>query len=84
MGKTDGGIDNIRQEFVDSHVIYNGQYISTEIHTFILMDYSRPRLMDTAERSKFLRYYFEQSGWMAGQSVNDEWKDSVEFTGYLP
>jgi poly-gamma-glutamate synthesis protein (capsule biosynthesis protein) len=72
MGKTDGGIDNIRREFVDNHVIYNGQYISTEIHTFILMDYSRPRLMDAAERSKFLRYYFEQSGWVAGQSVNDE------------
>ncbi len=66
MGILDGGIDNIRREFVDSHVIYNGQYISTEIHTFILMDYSRPRLMDAAERSKFLRYYFEQSGWVAG------------------
>jgi len=66
MGKLDGGIDNIRREFVDNHVIYNGQYISTEIHTFILMDYSRPRLMDAAERSKFLRYYFEQSGWVAG------------------
>jgi hypothetical protein len=64
MGRNDGGIDNIRQEFVDGHVIYDGAHISTELHTFILMDYSRPRLMDPAEREKFLRYYFEQSGWL--------------------
>jgi poly-gamma-glutamate synthesis protein (capsule biosynthesis protein) len=62
MGDTHG-FDNIRQEFADSHVFYNGHYISTEIQTFMLMDYSRPRPMDKVERAKFLRYYFEQSGW---------------------
>jgi len=63
MGRNDGGIDNIRQQFVDEHVIYDGRHISTELHTFILMDYSQPRPMNEAERAKFLRYYFEQSGW---------------------
>jgi hypothetical protein len=72
MGRTDGGIDNIRQEFVDEHVIYDGRYISTRIHTFLLMDYSRPRPMDAAERAKFLHYYFEQSGWAVAPLVNDE------------
>jgi poly-gamma-glutamate synthesis protein (capsule biosynthesis protein) len=63
MGDTHG-FDNIRQEFADSHVFYNGHYISTAIQTFMLMDYSRPRPMEPVERAKFLRYYFEQSGWM--------------------
>lgn len=72
MGRTDGGIDNIRQQFVDEHIIYDGKYISTNIHTFILMDYSRPRLTDAAERDKFLRYYFEQSGWVVSPSLDDQ------------
>jgi hypothetical protein len=72
MGRLDGGIDNIRREFVDGHVIYDGQHISTEIHSFILMDYSRPRLMDAAERAKFLRYYFEQSGWVVNAPPEDK------------
>ena len=63
MGDTHG-FDNIRREFVDSHVFYDGHYISTEIQTFMLMDYSRPRPMDPVERATFLRYYFEQSGWV--------------------
>jgi hypothetical protein len=63
MGRNDGGIDNIRQEFVDSHVIYDGRHISTELHTFILMD--------EGERSKFLRYYFEQSGWVVSPEENE-------------
>jgi hypothetical protein len=67
MGRTDGGIDGIRREFVDSHVIYDGQHISTELHTFVLMDYSRPRLMELVERGQFLRYYFEQSGWVVNE-----------------
>ncbi len=67
MGRTDGGVDGIRREFVDSHVIYDGRHISTELNTFVLMDYSRPRLMDLAERWQFLRYYFEQSGWVVNE-----------------
>lgn len=71
MGRTDGGVDNIRRQFVDEHVIYDGQHISTQIHTSILMDYSRPRLTDAAERDKFLRYYFEQSGWVVSPPLHD-------------
>jgi hypothetical protein len=67
MGRTDGGVDGIRREFVDNHVIYDGRYISTQLHTFVLMDYSRPRLMDLAERGNFLRYYFEESGWVVNE-----------------
>jgi hypothetical protein len=67
MGRTDGGIDGIRREFVDSHMIYDGRHISTQLHTFVLMDYSRPRLMDLAERENFLRYYFEESGWVVNE-----------------
>jgi hypothetical protein len=67
MGRTDGGIDGIRREFVDSHMIYDGRHISTQLHTFVLMDYSRPRLMDLAERGQFLRSYFEESGWVVNE-----------------
>jgi hypothetical protein len=70
MGRTDGGVDNIRRQFVDEHMIYDGRHISTKIHTFILMDYSRPRLTDAAERDKFLRYYFEQSGWVVSPPLD--------------
>lgn len=72
MGRNDGGVDNIRQQFVDEHVIYDGKHISTKIHTFILMDYSRPRLTDPAERDKFLRYYFEQSGWVVSPPLDGQ------------
>jgi hypothetical protein len=72
MGRTGGGVDGIRRQFVDEHVIYDGKYISTQIHTFILMDYSRPRFMDSAERAKFLRYYFEQSGWVVNPPLEDK------------
>jgi hypothetical protein len=72
MGRTDGGVDGIRRQFVDEHVIYDGKYISTQIHTFVLMDYSRPRFMDSAERAQFLRYYFEQSGWAVSPPLEDK------------
>jgi hypothetical protein len=75
MGRTDGGIDNIRRLFADEHVIYDGKYISTRIHTFILMDYARPRLTDAAERDKFLRYYFEQSGWAVSPPLDPSLDD---------
>ena len=54
----------IRREFLDRYVIYDGKFISTELITAMLEDYSRPRLMDEQERSKFLALYFFYSGWM--------------------
>ncbi len=54
----------IRREFFDRYVIYDGKFISTELITALLEDYSRPRLMTDQERSGFLQEYFYYSGWM--------------------
>jgi poly-gamma-glutamate synthesis protein (capsule biosynthesis protein) len=55
--------NNIQREFLDRYVIYNGKFISTELITARLEDYSRPRLMTGAERAPFLEEYFQLSGW---------------------
>ncbi len=52
-----------RLEFIDRHVIYDGKYISTELLTAMLEDYSQPRPMTPEERSVFLRDTFDASGW---------------------
>jgi poly-gamma-glutamate synthesis protein (capsule biosynthesis protein) len=52
-----------RHEFIDRHVFYNGRYISTEILTALLEDYSRPIPMTPQERAAFLAEYFSASGW---------------------
>jgi hypothetical protein len=46
-------------------VFYDGRYISTELLTAMLEDYSRPRPMTEAERATFLSDYFYYSGWTA-------------------
>jgi hypothetical protein len=53
----------IRREFIDRHVFYDGKYISTELLTAMLEDYSRPRPMTADERAGFLVEYFSESGW---------------------
>jgi len=52
-----------RQEVVDRHVIYEGRHISTELHTFMLEDYSQPRPMTVEERHQLLSAIFAASGW---------------------
>lgn len=52
-----------RKEFIDRHVFYNGQHISTELLTAFLEDYSRPRPMTEAERREFLQAIFTAAGW---------------------
>ena len=52
-----------RDEFLDRHVFYDGKYISTELLTARLEDYSRPRPMTPDERTEFLTTYFKDSGW---------------------
>ena len=52
-----------RREFIDRHVFYDGRYISTELLTALLEDYSRPRPMTPKERAAFLAEYFSTSGW---------------------
>ena len=54
----------IRREFFDRYVIYDGRFISAELITALLEDYSRPRLMTEQERAGFLQEYFYYSGWM--------------------
>lgn len=52
-----------RREFIDRHIFYDGRYISTELLTAMLEDYSRPRPMTQEERSTFLDEIFKASGW---------------------
>ncbi|MBI1792981.1 MAG: CapA family protein [Chloroflexi bacterium] len=53
-----------RREFIDRYVFYDGRYISTELLTAMLEDYSRPRPMTADERASFLNEYFGHSGWL--------------------
>ena len=39
-----------REGFIDRHVFYNGRYISTELLTITLENYSQPRPMTAEER----------------------------------
>jgi poly-gamma-glutamate synthesis protein (capsule biosynthesis protein) len=52
-----------RQEFLDRHVFYDGRYISTELLTAILEDFSQPRPMTPEERDQFRSRIFAVSGW---------------------
>ena len=56
-------IYDTRNVFVDRHIFYAGRYIGTELLTYILEDYSRPRPMTDQERSQFLQNIFTVSGW---------------------
>lgn len=49
--------------FIDRHVFYDGQYISTELITLRFVDFARPRLMTPEERAHFLEIIFRASGW---------------------
>jgi poly-gamma-glutamate synthesis protein (capsule biosynthesis protein) len=65
MGDQDWMPKGIRREFFDRYVIYDGRFISAELITAMLEDYSRPRLMTEQERVGFLEEYFYHSGWTA-------------------
>jgi poly-gamma-glutamate synthesis protein (capsule biosynthesis protein) len=52
-----------RQELLDRHVFYDGRWISTELLTAYLEDWSQPRPMTAEERSAFLGRIFRLSGW---------------------
>lgn len=62
-------IDGTRREFIDRHIFYDGKYISTELLTAMLEDFSRPRPMNERERTQFLSEYFAYSGWIDPQPV---------------
>ncbi len=56
-------VDDTRDGFVDLHVFYDGRYISTELVSYRIEDYSRPRLMTESERRVFLDKIFTAGGW---------------------
>jgi hypothetical protein len=56
-------IDDTRDVFVDRHVFYDGHYINTELLTYIIEDYARPRLMTGSERLELLNGIFSAAGW---------------------
>jgi hypothetical protein len=56
-------LEGTRWEFIDRHVIYAGRHISTELLTYILEDWSKPRPMTAEEREALLKYIFKASGW---------------------
>jgi poly-gamma-glutamate capsule biosynthesis protein CapA/YwtB (metallophosphatase superfamily) len=56
-------IYDTRNVFVDRHVFYDGRYISTELLSYIIEDYARPRPMTGPERLEFLKKIFGAGGW---------------------
>ena len=56
-----------RQQFIDRHIFYDGNYLGVELITTMLEDYSRPRLMTEAERASFLEKIFTLSDWSGPQ-----------------
>jgi poly-gamma-glutamate synthesis protein (capsule biosynthesis protein) len=52
-----------RQAFIDQHIFYDGQHISTELITLVFVDYARPRLMNSEEHYEMLSTVFAASGW---------------------
>ncbi len=49
--------------FIDRHVFYAGQHISTELLPIKFVDLARPRLMTSEEAARFLKIIFTASGW---------------------
>jgi len=56
-------IYDTRNVFVDRHVFYDGRYVGTELLSYIIENYSRPRLMTGPERQVFLQNIFHAGGW---------------------
>lgn len=55
-----------RTAFIDRHVFYNGQHISTELLTIYFVNWARARPMTITERQALLQTIFEASGWDSG------------------
>lgn len=54
-------VDLNRREFIDRHIIYDGEYINTELLTALLVDWSRPTPMNELERTQLLEEVFTAS-----------------------
>ncbi|MCZ7543680.1 MAG: CapA family protein [Anaerolineae bacterium] len=58
---------NLREMFIDLHVIYEGRHISTALFTGMLEDFARPRPMTPDERRDFLGRLFDAPPLCAAQ-----------------
>jgi hypothetical protein len=56
-------IYDTRNVFIDRHIFYAGRYIGTELLTYVIEDYARPRQMSESERVRFLEHIFSVTGW---------------------
>jgi len=56
-------ITDTRNVFVDLHVFYAGRYLGTELLSYVIEDYARPRPMTELERFEFLQKIFRAGGW---------------------
>ena len=57
----DTPVNGTRREFIDRHIIYDGNYINTELLTALLTDWSRPVPMTPEDRQQFLEDIFQAS-----------------------
>ena len=55
--------EDVRKEFIDRYVFYEGRLVSVELLTAYLEDWARPRPMTPEEREAFLEEIFRASGW---------------------
>ncbi len=55
-------IYDTRNVFVDRHVFYDGRYISTELLSYIIEDYSRPRSDDRCRAPGVAQGIFSAAG----------------------
>lgn len=54
---------NTATAFIDRHIFYQGEHISTEPLTIQFVDFARPRPMTPEEREQLLEIVFQASGW---------------------
>ena len=54
---------DVRNEFIDRYVIYDGKLISVELLSYRLENWSQPRPMTPQEREQFLQSIFAASDW---------------------
>ena len=54
---------NTATAFIDRHIFYDGEHISTELLTIKFLDFARARPMTQSEREELLRIVFAASGW---------------------
>ena len=64
------------QAFIDVHVIYQGQHISTELHTIEFIDYARSRPMSSLDRKELLQAVFSPQDWKYPSAPQN--KDKVQ------